>query len=154
MKHLKYKAMFGRYQPWHRGHRWLLMQLLRDTDYGVWIGVRDVTPDKDNLYAPKTVVANIKTEIAKALTPNEMERVRVEVIPDLEGVYYGRDVGYNIKELEPPSFISEVSGTKIREENEKTNPNPSSPPTNRFKSKKAVSDGSGKHIQRYADSGE
>lgn len=38
------------------------------------------------------------------------------VIPNIEGVYYGRDVGYKIEQLEVPIEISSISATKIREE--------------------------------------
>ena len=38
------------------------------------------------------------------------------VIPDIEGVYYGRDVGYKIEQLDVPLNIASISATKIREE--------------------------------------
>ena len=39
-------------------------------------------------------------------------------IPDIESINYGRDVGYDIIEHEPPEDIKEISGTKIRNKNE------------------------------------
>lgn len=41
------------------------------------------------------------------------------IIPDIEGVYYGRDVGYKIEQLSVPAEIAEISATKIREEKKK-----------------------------------
>ena len=38
------------------------------------------------------------------------------IIPDIESVNYGRDVGYDIIEHIPPKDIKEISGTKIRNE--------------------------------------
>ena len=38
------------------------------------------------------------------------------VIPDIDGVYYGRDVGYKIEQLEVPIDIAQISATKIREQ--------------------------------------
>jgi hypothetical protein len=38
------------------------------------------------------------------------------VIPDIQSVNYGRGVGYQVIEHIPPSEISEISATKIREQ--------------------------------------
>ena len=38
------------------------------------------------------------------------------VIPDIEGVYYGRDVGYKVEQIEVPLKVASISATKIREE--------------------------------------
>jgi hypothetical protein len=38
------------------------------------------------------------------------------VLPDIEGVYYGRDVGYKVEQLQAPSEIQQISATKIRKE--------------------------------------
>ena len=40
--------------------------------------------------------------------------IEVVVIPPIESVNYGRDVGYAINELVPPQDIKEISATKIR----------------------------------------
>ena len=110
--------MFGRYQPWHKGHQWLLDELLENKQYGVWIGVREIDPDSDNPYHPSDNVTNIRNWI-KINRPTQYHRVMVRVIPDIEGVHYGRGVGWNITEHVPPDEISQVSATKIREKNEK-----------------------------------
>jgi len=33
---------------------------------------------------------------------------------EISGVYYGRDVGYEVRELKPPEEIATISGTCIR----------------------------------------
>jgi len=38
------------------------------------------------------------------------------VIPDIEGVYYGRDVGYKVEQIEVPIQIADISATKIRDQ--------------------------------------
>jgi hypothetical protein len=38
------------------------------------------------------------------------------VIPDVESVNFGRGVGYDIIEHLPPTEVSEISATKIREQ--------------------------------------
>ena len=40
--------------------------------------------------------------------------LKIMVIPDIEGVYYGRDVGYKIEQLIVPEEVSSISATKIR----------------------------------------
>ena len=40
----------------------------------------------------------------------------VSIIPDIESVNYGRGVGYDIIEHEPPKDIKEISATNIRKQ--------------------------------------
>mgnify|MGYP000468431894 FL=1 len=42
--------------------------------------------------------------------------LKLMVIPDIEGVYYGRDVGYKIEQLSVPEEVAAISATKIREQ--------------------------------------
>ena len=43
-------------------------------------------------------------------------KVVTSIIPDIESVNYGREVGYEIIEHIPPEEIGEISATKIREQ--------------------------------------
>lgn len=40
-------------------------------------------------------------------------------IPDIEGVYYGRDVGYKVERIEVPTEVASISATAIREQKRK-----------------------------------
>ena len=40
----------------------------------------------------------------------------VQILPDIEGVYYGRDVGYNVEQLQVPPEIAAISATKLRDQ--------------------------------------
>ena len=40
--------------------------------------------------------------------------LKLRVISDIEGVYYGRDVGYKIEQLTVPEEVASISATKIR----------------------------------------
>ena len=42
--------------------------------------------------------------------------LKLMVIPDIEGVYYGSDVGYKIEQLSVPEEVAAISATKIREQ--------------------------------------
>jgi len=101
----------GRWQPWHDGHRWLIDQRLNEGK-NVLICVREVSKDDKNPYDPVEVKENVEKELKKLI---DDQKVKVIIIPDIESVNYGRGVGYDIIEHAPPSDISEISATKIRE---------------------------------------
>jgi len=102
----------GRWQPWHAGHRWLIDQRLNEGK-NVLICIRDIKPDEKNPFTAQEVEANIKKELWQLVGE---ERVKVLIIPDVESVNFGRGVGYDIIEHEPPTEVKEISATKIREQ--------------------------------------
>ena len=102
----------GRWQPWHKGHRWLIDQRLNEGK-NVLICIREVSKDDSNPYNPKDVKENIENELSDLI---ELNKVKVIIIPDIESVNYGRGVGYEIIEHVPPKDIGEISATKIRKE--------------------------------------
>ena len=117
---MKFRAMFGRFQPWHKGHTWLLEELMdEDPNMGVWIGVRDVEIDPKNPNHPVDVARGIRGFLLQKYPYEVRQKVRVTIIPDIEGIHYGRGVGWSIVEHIPPTEIAEVSATKIREKNKK-----------------------------------
>lgn len=103
------KALFiGRWQPFHKGHEWLIDQkLILGTP--VLIAIRDVQPDKDNPLNSSEVLYII-TKRYEDLG----DMVKIIIIPDIESVNYGRGVGYQINELNPPKDIYNISATEIR----------------------------------------
>ena len=101
----------GRWQPWHKGHRWLIDQRLNEGK-NVLICVREVSKDDKNPYNPLDVKENVEKELKELI---DSKRVKVIIIPDIESINYGRGVGYDIIEHVPPSDIGEISATKIRE---------------------------------------
>ena len=101
----------GRWQPWHKGHRWLIDQRLNENK-NVLICIREVSKDDKNPYNPQDVKENVEKELKELI---DAQRVKVIIIPDIESVNYGRGVGYDIIEHVPPSDIGEISATKIRE---------------------------------------
>ena len=108
---MKYSMFIGRWQPWHKGHRWLIDQRLNEGK-NVLICVREVSKDDKNPYNPVDVKENVEKELKELI---DSKRVKVIIIPDIESVNYGRGVGYDIIEHVPPSDIGEISATKIRE---------------------------------------
>ena len=108
----KYSVFFGRWQPWHEGHRWLIDQRLNEGK-NVWIAIRDVKPDEKNPYTAHEVMMNLSEELKDLL---EEGRIFISIVPDIESINYGRGVGYDIIEHVPPTNIGDISATKIREQ--------------------------------------
>ena len=109
---MKYSMFIGRWQPWHKGHQWLIDQRLTEGK-NVLICIRDVMPDEKNPYTCEEVYDNIQNELREFIIE---KLVKVMIIPDIESVNYGRSVGYEIIEHFPPPEIKEISATKIRNE--------------------------------------
>ena len=111
----KYSVYFGRWQPWHAGHRWLIDQRLNEGK-NVWIAIRDVKPDDINPWTAHEVLMNLSEELKDLIQEG---RIFISIVPDIESINYGRGVGYDIVEHVPPSDIHEISATKIREQMKK-----------------------------------
>jgi len=108
----QYSMFIGRWQPWHPGHRWLIDQRLNEGK-NVLICIRDIEPDEKNPWYSIEVMSNLYKELADLI---EADRVRVMIIPDIDSVNFGRGVGYDVIEHEPPTEVKEISATKIREQ--------------------------------------
>tara|TARA_Y100001963_G_C6509308_1_gene321394 strand:- start:209 stop:583 length:375 start_codon:yes stop_codon:yes gene_type:complete len=102
----------GRWQPWHKGHQWLIEQRLKKGK-NVLIGIRDMLPDKDNPFTCEEVFDMLSRELSDYI---RAKQVKLMIVPDIESINYGRGVGYEIIEHTPPEEIGEISATKIREE--------------------------------------
>ena len=44
---MKYSLFIGRWQPWHKGHRWLIDQRLKEGK-NVLVAIREVSKDDSN----------------------------------------------------------------------------------------------------------
>ena len=52
--------------------------------------------------------------IAREFTSEEMSRIRIDLIPDIDEFVYGRKVGYDIREIRLSQELEDISGTKLR----------------------------------------
>jgi len=109
---MKYSLYIGRWQPWHKGHQWLIEQRLNEGK-NVWLAIRDVPTDENNPYTAQQVLDNLKQELKDLISE---KKIIISIIPDIESVNYGRGVGYDIIEHIPPTEIKEISATKIRKQ--------------------------------------
>ena len=102
------RALFiGRWQPFHKGHEWLINQKLK-IDTPCLVAIRDIPPDEKNPLSSEQVKIILEKRY-------EDEDVLVTILPDIESVNWGRGVGYETLEHEPPTDVGWVSATKIRE---------------------------------------
>ena len=76
---MKYSMFIGRWQPWHKGHRWLIDQRLNEGK-NVLICVREVSKDDSNPYDPADVKKNVEKELQEFI---EIGKVKVIIIPDI-----------------------------------------------------------------------
>lgn len=104
---MKYALFIGRWQPFHKGHEWLINQKLK-LGIPVLIAIRDMPVDKFNILLTGQVYSMLKYVYEGNLSVN------IIIIPDIESVNYGRGVGYEINEHVPPGNIESISGTEIR----------------------------------------
>lgn len=102
----------GRWQPWHKGHRWLIDQAL-DEGKKVLLCVRDVPVSDKNPWTAQQILMNLASDLQDLI---EAGKVRIMKIPDIESINIGRGIGYDVIEHVPPTDIEEISATKIREQ--------------------------------------
>lgn len=112
MSRKKHALFIGRWQNLHDGHIWCFNQKLKE-GLPILIAIRDVEVDENNPRTAQEVKFILELRFQEQI---EVGKVKIIIIPDIEGVYYGRSVGYKVEELIPPPEIAEISGTKIREE--------------------------------------
>jgi cytidyltransferase-like protein len=98
----------GRWQPFHAGHKALVETVLKKKK-PIVIAIRDTEINAKNPYS----VAERWTMIQEALKEYG-SLVKIIAIPDIDEICYGRDVGYEIREIELGSKAKSISGTKIR----------------------------------------
>ena len=101
-------AFVGRWCPLHRGHTWIIEQKRKENPgVPILVLIRDTKFDTFNVLK--------RAELVIRWMKYSKINGSVVVIPDIEGVYYGRGVGYNVDELKPPDDVKVISATAIRE---------------------------------------
>jgi adenylylsulfate kinase len=103
-------ALFvGRYQPFHDGHKALIVEGLRRTGQ-VCIGVRDTAGiDDHNPFD----FEHVRMRVEHALREFE-GRFLVVPLPNITHVFYGRDVGYVVEKIDIDQSLESISATSVR----------------------------------------
>jgi FAD synthase len=110
----KYALFIGRYQSLHEGHKYLFRKKISE-GIPVLVAIRDVPTDQKNPFTAQQVM-NMFTQDTETFGWISEGMMKVTITEDIEGVYYGRDVGYKVEQLSVPPEIAEISATKIREQ--------------------------------------
>jgi adenylylsulfate kinase len=106
----KATALFiGRYQPFHDGHKALIVKGLERVGQAC-VAVRNTQGiDDKNPFDFEYVRARIEHGL------REFEgRFVVFPLPNITNIFYGRDVGYAIERIDLDAAIEEVSATEVR----------------------------------------
>jgi len=96
----------GRWQPFHNGHRYIIDQALAKNERVV-VAIRETPQDASNPYS----LAQVK-EMIQAVYRNNVE---IMSIPDICSINIGRNVGYDVNEIQVPEDVKGILATKIRE---------------------------------------
>jgi len=103
-------ALFlGRYQPFHDGHKALIVEGLKRVGQ-VCIAVRNTQgTDEKNPFDFEYVRSRIEHGM------REYEgRFIVVPVPNITSIFYGRDVGYKVERIELDSTVENISATETR----------------------------------------
>ena len=101
--------LIGRYQPFHDGHKALMVEALKRVGQ-VCIGVRDTLgTDEKNPFSFEYV----KARVEHALREHEGRFIVIQ-IPNITNIFYGRDVGYAVERIDLDSSLEGISATTIR----------------------------------------
>ncbi|MGH6969253.1 MAG: hypothetical protein ACREEN_09150, partial [Stellaceae bacterium] len=103
-------ALFiGRYQPFHDGHKTLILEGLKRIGQ-VCIAVRDTQGTDAKNPLP---FAEVRARIEHALRPHE-GRFEIIQVPNISHVFYGRNVGYVVERIELDQSVEAISATEFR----------------------------------------
>lgn len=102
-------ALFvGRYQPFHDGHKALIVQGIERVGQAC-IAVRGTPVDDKNPFGFESVRARID-----AAMRDYAGRYTIISLPNITHIFYGRDVGYVIERIDLDEGLQKISATDIR----------------------------------------
>ena len=111
MKFNKTSSLFvGRWQPFHEGHKALIETVLKKGK-PVAIAIRDTEINHSNPFSTFERWSMIQKALAEY-----GDLVKIIVIPDIDEICYGRDVGYGIRKIDLEQQLENISGTKTRKQ--------------------------------------
>ena len=106
----KSSLFVGRWQLFHQGHKALMETVLKEGK-PVVVAIRDMEIDHSNPFSTLERWSMIQKELSEYGS-----LVKIIIIPDIDEICYGRDVGYGIRKIDLEQQIENISGTKTRKE--------------------------------------
>lgn len=105
--YLPHMTFIGRWSPFHKGHVAIVQKKRREhPTLPVLILIRDTGR---GAYSP-----SVRAEYIKRWMVAENIRGTIMVIPNIEGIYWGRKVGYTVEQVIVDKELETISGTEIR----------------------------------------
>ena len=108
IEHKKASLFVGRFQPFHEGHKSLIESVLK-LGKPVVIAIRDSEISHKNPFSTAERWSFIQNTLREY-----GELVKIVVIPDIDEICYGRDVGYQIRRIDLDEEIERISATYVR----------------------------------------
>ena len=103
------RCFLGRYQPFHEGHKALIVEGIRRVGQAC-IAVRNTQGiDEKNPFDFEYVRARIEHGLREY-----QGRFVVVPVPNISNIFYGRDVGYTIERIDLDTALEGVSATEAR----------------------------------------
>jgi adenylylsulfate kinase len=102
----KYSLFIGRFSPFHNGHDFIIRKAL-DEGKAVLLAVMNTEASERDPYCARLRVSWLRIHYYS-------DDVKVIIIPPIESVNIGRDVGYAVNEIEVPDEVRGISATDIR----------------------------------------
>jgi cytidyltransferase-like protein len=106
----QYSFTIGRFQPLHQGHIKLIRSVLNEGK-NVCVALRDTIISDSDPYSVDERIAMFNKEFWREI---EQGKMKVIVIPDVSEVFYGRKVGWGVREIHLDEKTESISATKIR----------------------------------------
>lgn len=103
--HKRFALFIGRWQPFHKGHKYLIDKALSEGE-NVCIAIRNTEISEKNPYTVE--------QRAEMIRRVYKDRVEIIAIPDINSINIGRKVGYDVNRIDPPEHIGKISGTNVR----------------------------------------
>ena len=101
--------MLGRYQPFHDGHKALIVEAIQRVGQAC-IAVRDThATDGKNPFS----FENVRARVEHSLRGYDGRYV-VVLLPNITNVFYGQEVGYKIEKIDLERELQAVSATRER----------------------------------------
>lgn len=113
---IPHMTFIGRWDPFHQGHEELInKKRLSNPDLPIMIQVRMTD---DDFYSP-----GARAEFIKIWMLEKNIEGTIVLIPNVEGIYWGRTVGYKLEEIDVDVEIKNISATSIRNDIKEANGN-------------------------------
>ena len=110
----RHSLFVGRWQPFHKGHQKLIETVLKQGK-PVVIAIRDTEISHKDPY-----LVTERWQMIQRAFKKYHDLVKIIVIPDIDEICYGREVGYTIRRIDLDEKTHLISGTATRKKNPPT----------------------------------